>query len=56
MLQFSTSFAKRSLLARRYQLWVPVPTGYEAEATALAERFRREVIGKDRVYWDTPTR
>jgi len=56
VLQFATSFAKRSLLARRYQLWVPVPAGHEVEAAALAERFRREVIGKDRVYGGTPTR
>ncbi len=54
LLQFTTLTAKRTPSARRYTLWVPVPTGHEAEAAALAERFRREVIGKDRVYWDTP--
>ncbi len=54
VLQFTTLTAKRTLSARCYTLWVPVPAGHEAEAAALVERFRREVIGKDRVYWDTP--
>ncbi len=54
VLRFTSLKAKRSLSARRYTLWVPVPAGHEAEAAALAERFRREVIGKDRIYWDTP--
>lgn len=55
VLQFITLFAKRTRFARQYEIWVPVPAGHETEAAALAERFRREVIGKDRVYWGTPS-
>ncbi len=54
VLQFATIAAKRTLSEWRYDIWVPVPAGHEAEAAALAARFRREVIGKDRIYWDTP--
>ena len=53
VLRFTSLKAKRTLSARRYTLWVPVPAGHEDEAAALAERFRREVIGKDRVYAGT---